>query len=328
MSSASPWSRTVLQRQGTEPTFAKELISAISNEWSCRRPEFIRWFDNVVYRASCDDSVVYLRLTPTKHRSRAQIDSELELLRFLGDREFASTRPIPANSGAMSFQCQHGGDTVVACAFTECGGSLFQDRPPSDLGWFCQTVGNTLGNLHKVLRDFEPSKTFTRMAWNEERWDLFAEVLPEREAEAWELHLELSQWWESIASSNDYGLVHGDFTVRNMHYNDAGVSLFDFDCCCEHWYAYDIACFLHFFSQYPRELRRIAYERTLAGYAEASNLSQDMIEQIPNFSRMKVLRGFLVYAIYFGLENPSPALQQALRSRRRLLSEPAPWPAR
>lgn len=328
MSSASPWSETLLQRQITEPTFAKELVSLVSNEWNCQRPEFVRWFDNVVYRARRDDTVVYLRLTPAKHRSRAQIESELEVLRFLGNREFASTLPIPTVSGAKSFECQHGGDTLVACAFTECGGMLFESRPPSDLGWFCQAAGKSMGKLHRTLQDFEPSKTFTRMAWNEERWDRFAEVLPDSEAEAWALHLELSRWWESIRSSKDYGLVHGDFTAKNMHYDDAGVSLFDFDCCCEHWYAYDIACFLHFFSQYPREQRRIVYERTLAGYAEASNLSQDMIEQIPNFGRMKLLRGFLVCATYFGIENPSPALHKALGSRRRMLTEPAIWPAR
>lgn len=309
-----------------EPTFANELCMAAADMWPFAGATFLRWFDNIVYRVLVDRTVCYLRITPASRRTTRQIESELDVLGYLHDKEFPANVPLLAHDGQLCREIERDGQCFTACVFSACSGASFEQQPPTDLSAFCRSVGQTLGRLHTVLRMYKRPSEFTRPAWNEERWDQFESVIPESETAARELHSDLRQSWNTWEKSDGFGLVHGDFTVRNMHCSRHAISLFDFDCCCDHWYAYDIACFLHAFSRRPLEQRRVVFEGLLDGYAETGALSDKILEQIPVCSKIKLLRGFLVYAIKYGLDSTSSEVHRLFELRRQEFSEPACWP--
>ena len=321
-----------MSRENREPDFARQIVSTVAACWGFTNPEFVRWFDNVVYRVAHRGANYYLRLTPASRRTKAQIESELDVLRFLAARSIPAARPVASQTGDNVLLFEGLGlegleAQLIACVFTECPGQAFQRHPPADLGAFWLAAGSAMGRLHRELKQFSRPSSFTRMAWSEERWDRFSEVVPATETEAWLLYEELREWWGSLNRSNNFGLIHGDFTIKNLHYDDNRISLFDFDCCCEHWFGYELACFLHFFSDYPVAQRRLAYDQTLEGYARTAAVSQELIEQIPLFGKMKLLRGFFVYATEWGLRDLPPDQQGHFNPRRQRLAAPPVWPA-
>jgi Ser/Thr protein kinase RdoA (MazF antagonist) len=125
-----------------------------------------------------------------------------------------------------------------------------------------------------------------------------------------------------------FGLIHGDFTLMNLRTLPGRVTAFDFDSCCEHWRAYDLACFLHPFGARPDPERAIAYEAFLSGYSELRLLDASLVQQVPRFGKMRLLYSFLVFAREWRFENLTPEQEEYSQVRRRLFSEPPTWPGR
>jgi amicoumacin kinase len=318
-----------MTREYTEPDFTKPVIHQIAAHWGFTDPEFVRWFDNVVYLVSSHGSIFYLRLTPATRRTKAQIESELAILHFLKSRDISATQPIACITGQDVLEFEAGGQGLFACVFTECPGDSFSDSFPADLKAFCFAVGKVMGRLHKILKEFEKPPNFTRMLWNEDRWSQFAQVVPQTEIQAWKLYQELKTGWESLNISSDFGLIHGDFTINNLRYSNTQistqVSLFDFDGSCEHWYGYELACFLHPFAGYPNEQRSLVYSGLLQGYSEEYPVTQVFLEQLPFFGKMKLLRSFLVYAQEWGFVNLTPEQDAFFERRRKQFQEVGFW---
>ncbi len=140
-------------------------------------------------------------------------------------------------------------------------------------------------------------------------------MVPPTETAAWRLYEQCQLWWAQWGQV-DYGLVHGDLTIKNLRYQGDVVSLFDFDGACMHWYGYELACFLHAFRDYPvLEQQRIA-EALLAGYAQARPLPSAMPIQLPEFVQMKRLRSFLVLAHEWDFAALTPAQTKIVAHRR------------
>jgi amicoumacin kinase len=304
-----------MNREYLEPDFAKPLIQEIAASWGFADPEFVRWFDNVVYRVTRQGSTFYLRLTPSKRRNKAQIESELAMLRFLSARGVPVTQPIQSKTGKdiLEFECVDW--RLIVCAFTECPGDSFQDHP-ANLSTFSFAVGKAMGRLHTALTGFTKPCNFTRMLWHEDRWNRFAQIIPKTELEAWTLHEELQECWKTLDTSSHFGMIHGDFTIRNLRYDNTQISLFDFDNSCEHWYGYELACFLHHFVGHPDGQKNLVYNGLIEGYAEEAAVTQAFLEQLPFFAKMKLLRSFFVCAEEWGFVNLTPE-QNAIFEMKR-----------
>jgi Ser/Thr protein kinase RdoA (MazF antagonist) len=161
------------------------------------------------------------------------------------------------------------------------------------------------------------------------RWDRFAEHVPETEIEAWKLFDELRDWTDQLPTDSSlFGLIHGDFTIANLRIEGPRITLFDFDACCPHWRAYEIAAFLHYFGARDARTRQLAFDHVLQGYDEAHPVSPALIQQIPMFGKMRLLYSFLVFAEEWGWENLAPEQQAYFAVRRGLFASPPTWPSR
>ena len=307
----------------------RETASALARNWSDKPVHFVRNFDNAVYRISEESVPLYLRITHERHRSKAQVESELQVVRHVAGNGVVVGQPVESRLGEFVHTAGASDGDYSACVFTEAPGRAFEESRPTDEKDFFRNAGRTIGLLQEVLSDFDPSNEFVRFKWSDDRWSKFAEYVPGTEGEAWELFDELQAFTQTAPYDPPlFGLIHGDFTIANLRIDDARIAVFDFDSCCEHWRAYEIAMFLHYFGGRDEDSRKLVYDSVLEGYAQASSLPPLLVQQIPHFGRMRLLYSFLVFAIEWGFKDLSPERERYFALRRRWFREPSPWPAR
>ena len=115
-------------------------------------------------------------------------------------------------------------------------------------------------------------------------------------------------------------------SLMNFRVEQGHINLFDFDACCAHFRAYEIATFLHVFGPLPPEPKRRVYDLLLDGYSRARPLEPELLLQIPRFAHLRLLYSFLVFAGEWGFEHLSPEQEAYFQLRRRLLAGPWIWP--
>lgn len=315
-------------REHTEPVELRDLVSSLSRHWTDQPVEFVRNFSNLVYRIP-GHPPAYLRITKEAYRSRAEIESELAMIRHLGASGVPAGQPIAARDGEIIHPATANGIPYSACVFTEAPGVSLHELPSPDLKTFFLESGRLMGRLHKALTKFERPRSFIRRPWADDRWVRFAELVPKKEVEAWELFTELRTWIDGLPTdSSGFGLIHGDFTIMNLRIAGPQITLFDFADSCDHWHAYEIACFLHLFGARDPATRELAYTNVLAGYAEARPVTAAMIEQIPLWGKMRLLFSFLIFAQEWGFENLTPDQEAYYALRRKLFQAPPTWPGK
>jgi Ser/Thr protein kinase RdoA (MazF antagonist) len=286
---------------------------------------FVRNFVNAVYRFRMDEATVYLRLTPESHRSEEEIASELQFIRYLASNDYPVAESIPSSGGDWVRRIEVEGSRYLGCVFEEAPGREFSAGSDTNKEFF-QIAGRSLGRLHRLAQDYSPPSGFTRFPWNMDRWHRFAELVPEGEVEAWKLFNELQEWSAELpCNPSTFGLIHGDFTILNLRIAPDRITLFDFDASCNHWFAYEIACFLHYFGAGDADARQLAFDSVLEGYAEMHSVDAAMLRHIPLFGKMRLLYSFLVFAEEWGFDSLTPEQEAYFALRRRLFVAEPTW---
>jgi len=73
---------------------------------------------NTLYKATGPDGLIVLRLTDTHHRTRGQVESELDFQYYLHANGTAVSQPLRATTGKYTVPFTHDGDRYVVSAFT------------------------------------------------------------------------------------------------------------------------------------------------------------------------------------------------------------------
>jgi Ser/Thr protein kinase RdoA (MazF antagonist) len=258
--------------------------------------EHIRDGANAVYGFRAGDTRLVLRLTEDRHRSREQLEAELDFIRFVSSRGVATASPVRSADGAW-VETLRGDDAPGvwhAVVFTWASGRHFEfftadvDRPLF-LAW-----GRTMGALHAASREFVPAAGRRRVSWSEQdtvRCE--ARELPSWESAARREHALLTEWLGSLeATPESWGLIHGDFERTNFKVDGSTLRVYDFDDACYHWYLADIAHALWVFRGAPSSDRRRFLTWFLEGYREHSPAGADVRERLSWFARLRSLSLF------------------------------------
>src|SRR5205823_9967256 len=135
------------------------------------------------------------------------------------------------------------------------------------------TFGRWIGRLHHASQLFQPQGPM-RFHWFED--PLFRDpehFLPESEPRLREEFAALIKYINARpASRENYGLVHGDLGPHNWRIQGDRVTAFDFDDCCYHWFAFDIAVAMVAARRLQAKYRRGYLASLLDGYAQEKDL--------------------------------------------------------
>jgi len=117
--------------------------------------------------------------------------------------------------------------------------------------------------------------------------------LPPHEHAALRELARVTAWARKLPADNDqYGLIHYDMEPDNYRWDGTAIGILDFDDCCRHWYAADIANALGELSEDGVDLQHPGVQAFLAGYESEKRLDPERLKQLGWFRRMDRIYSF------------------------------------
>lgn len=277
-----------------EPLPDADDLAKIGTNWGLQGFHFIRKMENIVYSCNRNDEKVFLRLTSPLRRSRDEILAELEWIDYLRSKNIAVVCPVKSIHGELSVTVYVCGQQFEACVFRGISGEhpteeTFQDEK------FLFDLGVVLAKMHEASLKY--SSSYQRENWYEERGLRHArEAAFISENTMLKDQLKNTIEWMKNLSKENYGLVHADCGPSNLFIqSDGTISVIDFDDCCYHWFAFDVA-----FVMYSMALNscheqfdateEIWLQNLLLGYRSIRPFSESEEKLIPRFINCACLR--------------------------------------
>jgi amicoumacin kinase len=273
-------------------------------------------------------TAVIVRLTDDAHRSASLIRAELEWLHFLRQHGCTVTTPLPAGDGDLLKTLRAGGRTLHAVCFERLTGRPVTPGDPQQ--WtpeLFETLGSTLGRIHRVTATFRPSAGAQRYPWYEEtefrHLADYRGVVPDRVLDRIQRHI--ASLRALPPRPGQYGLIHNDVYAENFFYAPGEVQLFDFDQACYGWFLQDLINPIYPHYVFPAvripgasaaDLARF-FRHLVAGYRTEQPLSAEQLRLADAFLRLKESFVYLILNAHLAqwaatLRLPMDTLRQAV----------------
>ncbi|MEH7273332.1 phosphotransferase enzyme family protein, partial [Neobacillus vireti] len=242
-------------------------------------------FHNTVYSYG---NLIF-RVSPSSRRKQLDIINELAYIHGLWENGVPVSIPVKSVSKKL---VETIGEHHFVVAFEKAKGTSI-DVTNRDL-WNKELYyhwGNLMGKMHMAGKTIKVD----RPIWSENQPDLL-NLLPKITSDliAEKYKQLLNQLKKFPLTPNLFGLIHNDFHQGNIFVNKGRLTVFDFDDCAYHWYAYDLAAaFYHAYwqtSSFTPENTQFSsefWEHFLRGYQQVHTLSKELIQQIPIFLKIR-----------------------------------------
>jgi Ser/Thr protein kinase RdoA (MazF antagonist) len=272
---------------------AEQAALQIARLWdsAARRVEHVRSGENATWGTEVRGRRSILRVTSEQHRTRDQIEAELDFVEHLAGGGISVARPLNSIGGerVVELPCvAPAGERLWGVMFERLEGRHYEydsadvDRPLFRL-W-----GQTMGRVHDLSVRFEPQAPRRRPDWCDDSVAGCSTrgVPPDEESLA--ARDELIDWLSGTRREPaHYGMVHGDFERTNFLLRDGVIGLFDFDDSCHHWFLWDVACALWVFRNATPAERSRFLGWFLEGY---SSVREPDVERLGCFTEFVRLR--------------------------------------
>ncbi len=279
---------------------------------------------NHVYSFIESGETRYLRLTSSCDRTKEQAEAELDFIAYLHRGSVSAMLPVSSATRRLIEELPFANSSMFACVFEEAKGERFRYDSAKYNKEHFRLRGRTLGQVHALSKAYAPSGSFRRFAWDEDKLLLNVDdFLLKSEKTVWREYDALKERLRAYPKSNQtYGLIHGDFGETNYRYRDGQLNIFDFDDCCYHWFAYDLAITI-----YPHGWRKEGLQLLdwlLEGYSESMQLDVTLAD-ITAFCQWRLIYMFLVYARKWGFENLSEQQAEWFAQKRENIAHEYKW---
>ncbi len=240
-----------------------------------------------------------IRLTKQSWRNQKEVLAELHFMKYLFDNGVSVPDILPSKDGNL-VESVAGGYHVAM--FTKAPG-----RIPVEEDWNEKMVGNwgrIVGQMHLLTQSYVPLQGVKRRDWKQEPWMDMMRHLPHEEPIVRQKADELLNWLETLPrDSKNYGLVHCDLYDQNFFVTkDGRITAFDFDDCCYHWFAFDVAIILYLFiARFNRQGKKSEslddhvawfFDAFLKGYQEVNIFDNGWLKAMPHLLRYRRLLGY------------------------------------
>lgn len=249
---------------------------------------------NAVYPFMVDGKVNFLRFTPTEEKSEEDLLAELNFIEYLCDNGYNASNIVKTKGQKRFINAHTPWGNYLAVVFKGVRGKQIERLTYSDELYF--GYGKSLGKLHKLSKHYNP-KNVTRIDWKQRLiWtkDILKEYSAPNNSIA-EVDILLDFFSSMNMEIDNYGLIHYDFELDNVFYNESNKEFYtiDFDDCVYHWYAMDIEQSLDSIkNEIPFAYHKDAQDFFLSGYRTEMNLSEDMQKLFSVFRRYANVFGY------------------------------------
>ena len=276
---------------------------------------FFRSSTNFLYVFRDDGNRYFLRFADGSERSREAIDAEVDLVNWLAGAGIDVARPVRSANGNFVETIETELGTFHAVVFAALAGAQFDISELNDAQF--RAWGEALGKLHTALKDYAGPGFSARRTWRDHLELAREYILGDAPALQDECDQIAALLGTLPVDHDTYGLIHFDFELDNLVWQDQGIGILDFDDCAHYWYAVDIAFALQDLFNDGADLHDTSFRQFVRGYTTYCPLNEVLLSQIPLFLRLGNLVGYarLVRAMDLPHARAYPEWLEALKRK-------------
>lgn len=249
-----------------------------------------RYSSNFIYHFTDGGEPRFLRSAHEGQRSRRHIEAELALLLWLAGEGIRVATPLPSLTGNLVECVETEFGAFYSVVFTGLQGEQFAcDELEADQ---FRAWGVALGELHAALRRYPGLAAAARPSWQDDLALAQLHVPPHDAAMQRELIAITAELATLPITPENFGLIHFDFELDNLIWQDGAPGIIDFDDASQHWYAADISFSLRDLFDYGISAVDPRAQAFINGYREHSSIDDEMLAYLPLFSRLQRLAGY------------------------------------
>lgn len=292
--------------------------------------------DNIVYEYERDGEPFILRFTHSSHRTAELVKGEIDFLNYLADNGASVSRAVPSENGELVEVITLKNSYYSVVAFKKAKGipavKMNIDEQSSD---FFQELGQAMGNLHALTKEYIPPHNCKRPEWHEDDFYYSEKYVPSQSIIVEKSKTLLEYLFTLPKGRNSYGLVHTDVNLSNIYIHNGKITLFDFDDSQYSWFAHDIAVALFFMImdtdvQEKEQFTHSFLRNFMKGYSKKNSLTSFWLKHIPVFLNLHVILCYNIisYESDLMIEYPEGMdiwCQKFMNGRRHALENDIPF---
>jgi len=273
-------------------TYASPIADAMLAAWAHDqgRARYFRASANFIFVFKREGQPYILRFTHASERTADAIQAELAYLQHLAAHKVPVALPIRSLSGRDVESISTTLGVFHAVVFEMLPGEQF-DVGDLSLAQFTRW-GSALGALHQAAEGFAGAGRPTI----HDHLRMLEQQLPTHEDTARRLLALLERQVAAMPTSEQtFGLIHYDFELDNLLWNDQRVSIVDFDDCAGYWFVADIAFALRdLFADQAQQIdvTETRFQAFVTGYRMMRSVTDEELRQLPLFLRIHNLVSF------------------------------------
>lgn len=272
--------------------YNEELAIAGVHNWTDRREgitELFKYFrisSNAMYPFCDGEKVYYLRMAPIEEKIESNLQGEIEFINYLLANGYDALVPVKSLNGNYIEKISMDCGKYYASVFEQVSGMPIEDIEVHD-AMLCE-YGRALGKLHALSVNYTP----VIRKWSyEEVFDWIHNELGNHKNQAVALREceSVRQKLDALEKTpQNYGLVHYDFEVDNVFYDEETkvCNVIDFEDGMYHWYGLDIEQVFDSLLDIV-EVNKLeeAKMQFLEGYKQEFDIADIQIDNLPLFRR-------------------------------------------
>ncbi|MFT4415922.1 phosphotransferase enzyme family protein [Fredinandcohnia humi] len=276
----------------------QKVMNTVDSEWRCSLAEqilgsweydkgsifFYRASANVVCVFKTNGEIRFLRFIPINEKDENALQAEIDILLSLRDTDLRTAQPVQSLHGTYIEVVRTALGSFYAVVFEGAKGSHLDFEKLDEDHYFMW--GKTLGKLHRNSKMLPREKIETRKSWMEHLQQV-QKSLPMTEVEALQECRRIEAWaFQLPITEENFGLIHYDFELDNLCWNEEDVTIIDFDDCTLHWYVADIAYALRSLFEENYDPTNLFFQEFMKGYESESKIDHSLLQQLPWFYRL------------------------------------------
>lgn len=274
----------------------RELAQMLIKNWhydedSLEMFKLFRISSNAIYPFKYNSQTNLLRFAPLEEKQEKQILAELDFIAYLHEHEYPCLYAIKSKNGCLLEVQNTPWGKYYASVFERVKGQRMDDLTMDED--MIIKIAKALAHLHKLSVQYKPvnEKRLNHLdclAWIE---GVLTELHTDKKLlqELVKIKQELSELPLNI---NNYGLIHYDFELDNLFYDElsAQINVIDFDDAMYHWYAMDITqCLESIYEEVTDISQERITELFISTYNDNSDQPLELMEYLPLFKRFAKL---------------------------------------
>ncbi|MFW5981299.1 MAG: phosphotransferase enzyme family protein, partial [bacterium] len=282
----------------------KTIVDTVDEEWNSSFGEeiaglwgydegtvkYFRSSANFIFIFRREGEDYYLRFNHSDERDKDSIKEEIKLLNYLNGETSNVVKPIKSKNNNYIESVETDLGEYYAVVFEGLKGKQYEIEDINTEQYYIW--GKALGNLHKLINTIPNDTTIKRNSWKN-HLNFVEDNLPEDEILAKKELKEVKKWIDSLEITDEnYGLIHFDFELDNLRWENNKISILDFDDCSYHWYVADITFALRDLFEDNIDLTNTTFKEFVKGYESEFKIDKKLLNELSWFMRFHNLFTF------------------------------------